>query len=234
MPNDPDFVLHWFPGTCSRVTLIALEEIGVPFQTQVFRRFEPEAVAVYKRDVNPKGKVPSLVVGGRVLTESPAIQVYLNGRFPEAQLLPEDPDEYLDALVMMSWFAGGVHPAVGRSRVPRSVSADPATYDAIRETAVAQLRDAFAIVENHLTGRDWMFAQRWTIVDGYLLWLWFRGVGSGLKPEEFPGVHDLAQRCQQRPGVARALDREIEALAALEAEGAMPPPPPLQVGRLPN
>lgn len=232
MSNNPEYVLNWFPGTCARVPLVALEEIGVPFEARLFRRFEPEAVAAYKRDVNPKGKVPALLAGDRLLTENPAIQVYLNGRFPDAKLLPSDPDEYLDALTMMCWFSSGVHPIIGRTRVPQSVSGDPASLDAIRETAVAQLRDAFALIETHLAGREWLFADRWTSVDTYLLWCWFRAFSAGLKPDEFPKVHDLALRCQERPSVSRALDREIAQFAGLEAEGKMPQPPPMQVGRL--
>ncbi len=50
--------LVWFPGTCSRVTLIALEEIGEPFSTRlapVSRSADAEFLSL-----NPKGKVPVL------------------------------------------------------------------------------------------------------------------------------------------------------------------------------
>jgi glutathione S-transferase len=61
-----DIHLWWHPGSCSRVTLVALEEIGVPFRLTVPRRPTPEYFAV-----NPKGRVPALVVDGVVLTETP-------------------------------------------------------------------------------------------------------------------------------------------------------------------
>src|SRR5436190_1393806 len=90
---------YWHPGTCSRIPLVALEEIGVPFELHLVHKSNPEANARYIRDVNPKGKVPALVVDGRVITENPAIHIYLHGKFPEAGLLPSDPDEYLDAVM---------------------------------------------------------------------------------------------------------------------------------------
>jgi glutathione S-transferase len=233
MANNPELILHWFPGTCARVTLIALEELGLPFETRLLRRFEPEAIAAYKRDVNPKGKVPALVIDGRLQTENVAIQVFLNGRFPEAKLLPEDPDTYLEALTMMTWFSSALHPLVGRSRFPEKFSDESGDHEGIRRVAVAQLRDAFTLIEAHLADREWMFDDRWTAVDGYMLWCWFRSVGSGLKVEEFPKVDEVARRIEQRPSVSRALDREVEAFAELEREGKMPPQPPLPGGYLP-
>ena len=50
--------LLWFPGTCSRVTLIALEELGVPFRTRVSP--VPRASDAQFLSVNPEGKVPVL------------------------------------------------------------------------------------------------------------------------------------------------------------------------------
>lgn len=232
MASEPEYVLHWMPGTCSRVTLVALEEIGAEYEARLLQRGNPEAVAEYRRDVNPKGKVPALVVGGRVLTENPAIQTYLHLRHPEARLLPEDPEESLDALMMMSWFAAGLHPMINKSRFPMLTSTMPESFDSIREIACDNLRDCFGQIEARLADRDWLF-DRWTIVDAYLLWLWFRAVGSGLRGEEFPRVDDLARRCQERPSTTRILDLEAETWAAIERSGHAPKVPPLQAGWLP-
>jgi glutathione S-transferase len=232
MSNNSDLVLHWFPGTCSRVALIGLEEVGEPFETRLIRRWDADAMAQYRHEVNPKGKVPALVAQGRLITENPAIEFFLNDRFPQAGLLPSDPEEFLEALSMMSWFAAGVHPFITRSRMTRLVSDVPESYDSIKAIALGALRDCFAQIEGRLEDREWLFGE-WTILDGYLCWLWFRAVGSGLTADEFPRVDAAVRRCQERPSVARALDREAETLAELEAEGEMPPTPPLQAGWLP-
>src|SRR6476469_9385053 len=184
MSNNPELVLHWFPGTCSRVTLIALEETGAPFEARLVPRGDPDAMAAYKRGINPKGKVPALVSDGRVLTENTAIVTYLNGVFPAAKLLPSDPDTNLDALMMMCWFAAGIHPMINKSRFPIFTSAVPESFASIKEIAVANLKDCFGQIEDRLSdGREWLFGD-WTVVDGYLLWLWFRAVGSGLTEKD--------------------------------------------------
>jgi glutathione S-transferase len=228
-------VLYWSPGSCARVTLVALEETGLPYEHRVLARGRPGEMEAYTRDVNPKGKVPALAVGDRVLTETPALVTYLHDRCPEARLLPRDAGGRLDALILMSWFASGIHPLVTRSRFPRFVSTVPESFDAIRTIALDGLRDCFGQIEARLSDdRRWLLRD-WTITDVYLLWLWFRGMGSGLTAEEFPLVDDLARRCQQRPSVTRILDREAEAFADLQRAGtAIPNPPPLQAGWLPE
>ncbi len=74
----------------SRSTRIAwiLEELGVPWQwcPISFRKGDHRAPAF--QALNPAGKVPVLVHGDVVLTESAAIARYLCARHPEAGLLP--------------------------------------------------------------------------------------------------------------------------------------------------
>ena len=229
-----EFVLYWTPGACVRVTLIALEEIGVSYERRLLDRSNAEEMANFKRNISPKGQVPALFVGDRLLTESPAILTYLDRRFPEAQLLPTDPDESLEALMLMSWFAGGIHPAIGRSRFPMTTTADPDCHGSIRETAMRVVRDCFGQLESSLSkDKDWLF-ERWTIVDAYLLWIWFRGAGSGVTGDEFPRLDELARRCQERPSVKRVLDLEAETYADLVRQGKpIPNAPMLQAGWLP-
>jgi glutathione S-transferase len=53
--------------------------------------------------VNPKGKVPVLLVDGYPLTENVAIQQFIARSFPAAKLLPAGFDEF-KAISLMSWF----------------------------------------------------------------------------------------------------------------------------------
>ena len=91
---------------------IALYEIGVPFEGRPisFARREqqtPEFLAI-----NPAGKVPTLVVDGRQMTEVAAILYYLAKRFPDAALLPKDDIETdAQAISWMSFIASTLHPA---------------------------------------------------------------------------------------------------------------------------
>lgn len=224
--------LYWFPGTCARVPLVALEEIGQAFDAITVNLFHDRER--YKL-VNPKGKVPALVVDGRLITEVPAISTYLAERHPGARLLPAgDRDLELDVLSTMSWFAGGIHAALPRLRFPHLFSEGPESHEGIRAIARRTLEECFAILECRLEGREWLYDE-WSIVDAFLLWLWFRATGSGMDGSPFPNCIHHAQRCEQRPSVVRALDREEQELARIVAAGDIPSGQrPYQVGRAPE
>jgi glutathione S-transferase len=89
--------LVWFPGSCSRVTLIALEEIGAQSTATVVPFGWRESLAY--RALNPKGKVPTLMIDGVRFTETLAIVMHLARLHPEGRLLPTgDPLVEIDVL----------------------------------------------------------------------------------------------------------------------------------------
>jgi glutathione S-transferase len=81
-------ILYFAPGSSSFAVHIALHEIGVPFEGKPmsFKSNDLRSPAYLK--LNPEGKVPTLIVDGRPLTEVAAILYFLAKRFPDAELLP--------------------------------------------------------------------------------------------------------------------------------------------------
>ena len=229
----PNIELIWFPGTCSRVTLIALEEIGIRFTTTLAPVFRPPTSGFLS--LNPKAKVPVLLIDGVPLTENPAIVTYLARLYPEARLLPGgNPLDEVDALATMSWFAAGLHPAINRLRLPVRTCDQPESFQRIRAMAAEVLRGCFAILEERLADREWLYGD-WSAVDGYMLWCWFRAVGSGMDSSGLPRCAEHARRCESRPSVHRALERENAEFARWrESSGRDVAVGPHQVGRVPT
>jgi glutathione S-transferase len=88
-----------------------LEEIGVEYETKVFEFGQamksPEYLAI-----NPMGKVPAIVHGDTIVTETAAICVYLAEVFPEAKLAPL-PEERGNYYRWMFFAAGPLEQAIG-------------------------------------------------------------------------------------------------------------------------
>ena len=63
-----------------------LEELGVPFDLHVLDLQKGEQKAPDYLAINPMGKVPALRHGDAIITETPAICLYLADAFPEAGL----------------------------------------------------------------------------------------------------------------------------------------------------
>jgi glutathione S-transferase len=213
------YQLYWYPGTCSRVPLVALEEIREPYDAILEDRMA--ASSAFLR-INPKGSVPVLVAGERVITENLAIQQFLARSHPAANLLPAG-DLLRDAevLEMQSWFASTIHPLVRQLRVPQWYSGETRGHTGLMETAASKLTGVFEILEARLDGRAWLFDD-WSILDAYLLWLWFRATGSGFDSTAFPRCAAHAHRCEERPSVSAVLEREEQEFARLRADGMVP------------
>lgn len=212
--------LYFAPGTCSRVTLVALEEAQVPFEAQVMRFRAGDYKAPEYLELNPKGTVPTLVIDGKPLTENVAILTWLARRFPEAGLLPFTSDPLQDALVTstLAWCASGLHPLITRLRMSHFFCDTPEGPRRVHELAAIAIRPHFEIIDRTLSASPWMLGD-WSVADAYIYWVWFRAVGSGLDGSMYPHIAEHAQRMEKRPSVVRALEREERAQIQMVSDG---------------
>jgi glutathione S-transferase len=183
--------LFMSPGSSSMATHIALHEIGVDFESRWVSFAQREQYAPEYLAVNPEGKVPTLLVDGRPLTEVAATLYYLAKRFPEAGLFPAgDLDAEARIISWMSFIAATVHPA--------------------RRIGVERWKEVFEITENRLAGEDWAVGDRYSIADIHLFRLFWRFFTT-LHParDAYPSLFAHYQRVMARPAVQKTI--EIEA-----------------------
>ena len=219
--------LYYSPGACSMAVHIALEEIGVPFELElVLSRGEREGAMTATdawRAVNPKGRIPALApvagsAGGaaELLTEVPAILLYLALEHEEAGLLPEDAASRARAAEWMNWLSGNVHAmAYGQIWRAQRFSDDEAALDSIRARGRANLADHHRYVERLLgDGRKWALPSGYSVVDPYLLvfFQWGQRIGLAMR-RDCPAWSAATDRILARPAVQRVLEREGIAIA---------------------
>ena len=165
--------LYYAPIACSLVPLVTLHESGADFEVKpISLKNKQQHNSDYLR-INPKAKVPVLVVDGEALTENVAILTWLAGAFPAKKLLPTDPKNAIKALSLMAWCASGLHPPLTRIFDPARYCSVPGSEESIRKFALKEVVKNFKIVDGMLAGKEWMF-DHWTAVDAYLFWVWRR------------------------------------------------------------
>lgn len=213
--------LYFAPGACSRVPLIALEEIGQPFDAQLVTFMKGEHRSPDYLALNPAGKVPTLLADGQPLTQNIAILGFLARSFPGAGLLPFSGDVLGDARLMsqLSFFSADLHPIVTRIRLPQFFCDVAGGPERVREMADAAMSLQLGPLDSRLASQPWLLGADWSILDAYLYWVWFRITGAGFPGEKFPNITAHAKRMEERPAVKRALAREAQAEADLEAKG---------------
>lgn len=218
----PHLKLFVAPGSCARVPTVALEEIGVPFETELVRTAAKQQKSPEYLKVNPKGKVPVLVIDGTPLTENVAILSWLNRTYPDANLLPAttDPFELCQQISDLAFFSGTVHPHVTRIAMPLKFIEDAdLSFDIVRTKGTDDMQPVLSMIDQRLSGQSWWYGDRWSIVDAYLFWTWWRIGVVGFVQDDFPNLIDHASRILERPSVARAMQREEVNIEILKAEG---------------
>jgi len=114
-------ILYYAPNACSLVPYVTLTEGGAPFEVRPLNFRKSQHMAPEYLQLNPKHKVPVLVIDGAPLTENVAIQIWIARHFPAAKLLPADPTQELQAISLLAWCASGIHPFLSRINSPPRV-----------------------------------------------------------------------------------------------------------------
>lgn len=218
----------WFaPNTCARVTMTALEEIGVDYETRLIAFMagdhrKPEFLAV-----NPAGKVPALETQRGTLVQTGAILNWLAEEYPDAGLLPISGDPFSRAATRAEIFrcSSDLHPLVTRFVMPQMISTSADDAPRIREKAAELLALQLAPVEARLVPGEWYLGGKWSVLDAYIAWIWFRITGSGFDEQRFPAIGSHYECTMARPSARAVLAREAEAERQLDERGLLFRPP---------
>ena len=196
-------------NTCALASHIALEEAGAPYEIarvdfSANDQRKPEYLAI-----NPKGRVPALVTDRGVLTETPAILVFIAQSFPRARLAPiDDAFEFGRVQSFNSYLCSTVHVAhAHRMRGYRWVD-DEAAIAAMQRKVPTTVGDCFELIEHQMIEGPWVMGSTYTICDPYLFTLSGWLAGDGVDIGRFRKVADHRARMVDRPAVARALNAQ--------------------------
>jgi glutathione S-transferase len=202
--------LYYAANTCALATHIALEEAGADYATVRvdFRANEqrgPEYLAI-----NPKGRVPALVTGRGILTETPAMLAFVAQSFAGAALAPlDDPFAFAQVQAFNSYLCSTLHVAHAHRMRGYRWADDEAAFAAMQRFVPRSVGACFELIEQHLLAGPWVMGETYSICDPYLFTLaqWIEG--DGVDPTTIPAVMAHRQRVSERPAVRRAIAAEL-------------------------
>jgi len=201
---------YYAPHTCSLASHIALEQAGADYEAI---RLSFESGDQRKPDylaINPKARVPALVTPQGVLTETPALLVYIAQSHPKAGLAPlDDPYALAEAQAFNSYLCSTVHVAHAHRMRGSRWADDPAAHKAMQKKVPQSVGEAFGLIERGMLRGPWVLGDTCSICDFYLFTLaqWLEA--DGVDTSRLPRVMDHRQRVAQLPVVQKVIAEEL-------------------------
>jgi len=157
--------LYGFGATRSLRVLWALHELDAKFEFVVVNLREGEHQSPQFLQLNPAGKVPVLVDGDLVLTESAAIVLYLAEKYPDKGLLPADIGARAQVYRWIMFVVTELESALWR--MTRHTFLYPVEKRSAAEIALAgeDFQAMAKVLEQHITSRDFIVGDAFTAAD---------------------------------------------------------------------
>ena len=190
--------------------IMALEEMGVPYTRLDYgRQFGNTTTAEY-RALNPNAKVPTLVDGDLAIWESHTILRYLATLHAPA-LLGATPAERTHVERWMDWLLASLNtPYVAVFKDSRKPEAERAPDFAAQ---VTEMNAALSILDGHLSGREWVALDRFTLADVALAPIVARCLDFPVERPALPNVTAWCKRVAERPSFQVATGAKPSSLA---------------------
>jgi glutathione S-transferase len=207
------FKLYYAPGACSLASHIGLEESGAKFEGHAVSFAKGEQKTPEYLKINPRGRVPALVVNEGALVENTAILDYVASKYAP-QLMPKDPVQRARAISLMAWFSNNVHPAFTHIGRPERFADDASVFDKLKEKGRSNFWVALQEIDGIIGGKPWIMGDAFTVVDGYALVFYAWGKRIELPMADLKNYTAWKDRMMARPAVKRVLERENSILLA--------------------
>ncbi|MBD2202669.1 glutathione S-transferase family protein [Calothrix sp. FACHB-1219] len=206
--------LYYAPASSySQRVLIALYEKGADFIPIPVNLFDPVARDRYLQ-VNPFGKIPTLVNDNEVIFEASVIIEYLDNYFHELpRLIPLD--QQLSLEVRMLERIVDVYINTGREALFAD-SQRPEQERGGKELVKPKrlLESAIALLDQRLANRTWLAGEEFSLADcaaaptlAYLRMLY--------SYQHLPNLRNYVKRLESRPSVAKAFNSGREQMSAM-------------------
>lgn len=200
--------LYTFGTPNGRKVSIALEEMGLPYETHTINitkddQFEPDFLKI-----SPNNKIPAIVdhETGVSLMESGAILYYLATK--TGAFLPKDPHHHWEAIEWLNWQMGGFGPMLGQAH--HFLHFNPGKSDYAEARFGGEAKRLYGVLDKQLADRDYI-AGEYSIAD-MAVWPWAaRWQWQQIPMATLPNVWRWYKSIASRPAVIKGYSVPAEA-----------------------
>lgn len=239
-------IFHAGISNCSMRVRVMAEEKNIPWQSHKVNLSKKENLEDWYLKINPKGLVPAIVYNGEIVTESNDILLYLEEKFPEPALIPNNNE--MQAKEVKYWvnLCSEIHVATIKTYVYGTIGAgskeesDMERYRQIQpdktllafheqslkgfpegqvKQAAEQIHEVFSQLDSKLAKHVWIVGEQLTLAD--IAWIpqYVLLGGLGFPVTKYRHLTRWAKAFEQRDSYKKGIKKWM-------------PPVPLSVMRL--
>lgn len=154
--------LYGTPPTRALRVQWLLNELGVECEVV---DFNPADLSPELLKLNPAGKLPVLVDGDVVLTESAAIPLYLAEKYPEKGFIPADLANRGQMYRWIFFLVTEIEQPLWRIALNTQIYAEEDRVPADIANATRDCKKMVAVFENHMKDREFVVGERLSVAD---------------------------------------------------------------------
>jgi glutathione S-transferase len=203
--------LYEFGPTRSIRARWTLQELEVPFEAATINLMTGEHRKPEFLRINSAGKLPVLVDGDMVLTESIAIVVYLAEKYPEKKLIPTDPRQRAQLMRWLLFTTTELEQPLWRMARHTTLYPEDRRLPGELTLAAEDFAGMAKVMDAHMTDRAFVVGDSVTVGDFVLAYTldWAK---MAKQLDAWPRLEAYMERMYERP---RAAMRIAEAFARI-------------------
>ncbi len=160
--------LYYAPGTISIAVAIALEEAKLPYEAIRVDFANAEQTKAAYQQINPKGRVPALVVEGGILTETGALLDFVAAKSPETRLVPDDPVMAARMREVMYYLASTVHVNHAHKQRGHRWADKKSSWTDMTRKVRSNMESCCRYIESNVLRGPYVLGEQFSLADPYL------------------------------------------------------------------
>lgn len=157
--------LYGTPPTRVLRVIWLLNELGLEYEQVPVALLQGEHLQPDFLALNPAAKVPVLIDGNQVITESAAIQLYLAEKYPQAGFIPSTVEEHAQMYRWIFFLMTEIEPPLWRIARHTFLYPDEKRLPQDVELARQECREMLAVLERHMEGCEYLVGDRLSVAD---------------------------------------------------------------------
>ena len=208
------YQLFYYPRNASWAPHMLLKELGVDFELVLIDRKSEEQKSQKYLELNPTGRIPTLIDGDAVIFESAAICMHLCDSHPEGELVPKVNIERTEFFQWLFYLVTAIQPEMMLYFYPEKHVAQGACAKSIVRSQEQRVTEMFSLIDSRLANSSYLAGSKITVCDFFLFMLSHWASGFTVAPLSFKHLGAHLRKLTNRPSIIAACETEGTSLEA--------------------